>query len=191
MNAKRKIIISVCAFALIVVATVVSVIAVLAAQQVTIQSSVSVTYTVVDVVADVEVYAVETNATSISSWTASNWGTAQTHNFAHNTSTTTQNLALGDFTPTKDECIVFKFVFNNNGDKAFKATLTAPTPHSNMNIYYAATQADLLTSTTTAPAQVSVAKGASSTASYFAVVKIKDVTKEIAKTDLKFSWVLA
>ncbi len=46
MSSKKKMIIAICAFALVVVATIVSVVAVLAAQRVTIKSSINISYNV-------------------------------------------------------------------------------------------------------------------------------------------------
>lgn len=185
MDSKKKIIISVSAFVLVLLATVVAVVSVLAATNVSITSSIKVTYTVDDVVADVAVSAVKvkTNASSIT------WGTASTEDFGVNYTGTGETISLSDMTLSKDECIVLKFEFNNNGSKAFTATLTKPSG-SNVNIYYATSESALLSSTTTNPTTVSVASGADKSGTYFAVIKIADTTKD-ATFNSSFVWNLA
>lgn len=194
MNAKRKMIIAISAFAMVILATVVAVVAVLAAQSVTIQSSINVTYSVTDVIADVEVYAVKvkTNASSIT-WDNSN---KATYNFGDSYSGTGETLTLptSSYTLAKDECVVLKFVFNNNSAKAFTATLTKPTAVTNVNIYYAASDtgtSGILKSTTTSPSAVSVASGAAATSSYYAVIKIGDISRNISTSSFNFNWALA
>lgn len=185
MDSKKKIIISVTTFVIALVAIIVAVVSVLAATNVSITSSIKVTYTVSDVVADVAVSAakVKTNATSIT------WGTASTKDFGINYTGTGETITLTDMTLLKDECIVLKFVFNNNGAKAFTATLTKPSG-TNVNIYYATSESALLASTTATPTAVNVASGADKSGTYFAVIKIADATQNAA-FDGSFIWNLA
>jgi len=184
MDAKKKIIVSFSAFIFVLMATVIAVVAVLAAHKVSLSSSVNVSYEVVDVIADVEVYAVKVknSATTIS------WGTANTKNFAHNHSGNQETIALGDFPLLKDESVVLKFVFNNNSDNDFNATLTKPSG-TNVTIYYAASENDLMASRVTDPSVVAVAGGASQTKSYYARIAITDITQG-ANFNGSFAWSL-
>ena len=200
MSAKKKMIIAISAFSMVLLATIIAVVAVLAAQQVTVKSSLTVNYAVSDVIADVEVYAVKvkTNASTI------DWGTAKTANFNSTgyvsggtlTGTVGGNQASGTFSNfalAKDECVVLKFVFNNNSaSKSITATLgTISTSGKNVNLYYSATEASLLESTTTTSATVNVAAGTDKTVSYFAVIKIADDTKNVTDFQPSFNWTLA
>lgn len=193
MDSKRKMIVAISAFAMVILATVVAIVAVLAASNVTVQSSVSVSYSVTDVVADAAVYAVKvkTNATSV------DWGTAKgTANFTIADSTE-DPITMSKFDLASDECLVLKFVFNNNSDKAFTATLTAPTAAANTNIYYSTYDVtnhasnSLLKSTTTSPTAVSVAAGNSASSTYYAVIKIADNTQDVTESSFNFNWTLA
>ena len=192
MSSKKKMIIAISAFAMVVLAAVVAVVAVLAAQNVTIKSQIGIKYTVDDVVADVAVYA-KNVGTKESLTTATNLGTAQTENFGIDYTGTGEALEGFDFDNlAKDQCVVIKFEFNNNSANAFTATLTAPTitEGANIAIYYAADITQLLGSTTTTPAAVSVAAGDTATSSYYAVIKIVDNTKDV-DTSVEFNWALA
>ena len=194
MSSKKKMIIAISAFAMVVLAAVVAVVAVLAAQNVTIKSQISVKYTVDDVVADVAVYAknVKTNAGLTAT---TDLGTAQTFNFGIDYVEPDGGKSLDGFnfdSLAKDECIVVKFVFNNNSANAFTATLTDPTIASdaNIEIYYGSDITTLLSSTTATSSAVSVTGGDDATNSYYAVIKIKDNTKNVSTT-VSFNWALA
>ncbi|MBR4998838.1 MAG: hypothetical protein IKY10_03055, partial [Clostridia bacterium] len=71
MSARRKMTFAVSAFAMIIIASIVTLVSVLAATSVKVNNSITVKYTVVDVICDVEVYAVKVknSATSVT------WGT--------------------------------------------------------------------------------------------------------------------
>ena len=186
MNSKKKMLIAISSFALIILATVVGVVAVLAAQHITIKSSIKVSYTVDDVVADVEVYAAKVNLSA----TSINWGTAQTVNFdVDYDNQNGETVSFSEFKLGKTECVVLKFVFNNNSSKGFSATLTKPAG-TNVNIYYASSEAALLGSSSTTPTTVNVSGGIDATASYFAVIKVDDNTKD-ASFDGLFAWNMA
>ena len=188
MSARRKMTFAVSAFAMIIIASIVTLVSVLAATSVKVNNSITVKYTVVDVICDVEVYAVKVknSATSVT------WGTAKgTKSFAHNASATEQSISLGtDFDLLKDECVVIKFVFNNNGDMAFNATLTAPTAGTNMAIAYGTTGTKPADIASTSFSSVSVASGADKSNTYYAKISISDVTKN-ANIATSFSWTLA
>ena len=192
MDSKKKIIISVSAFVVVLLATVVAVVSVLAATNVSFTSSIKVTYTVGDVVADVAVSMakVKTTATSIT------WGTPQTKDFAISYSGSGESISFADQTLAKDECVVIKFVFNNNSAKGFTATLTPPTvvANDNVNILYATSETGLAGLTSTAAGAngtVSVASGADKTGTYYAVIKIADTTKNVSGFTANFAWTLA
>lgn len=188
MSSRKKMIFAVSAFAMIVLASVVTLVSVLAATSVKVDNTITVKYTVTDVICDVEVYVVKvkTNDTSIT------WGTAKgTHNFTHDTATEQKTFALGsDFTLLKDECVLIKFVFNNNGDLAFKATLSTPKGGTNMAIAYAATASKPADIASSSFAAVSVDSGASASSTYYAKISISDVTKN-ATIETSFVWNLA
>jgi len=194
MDSKKKMIIAISSCVLVVMAAVVAIVAVLAAQQVTVNNSLKVTYTVQDVVCDVEVYAVKvkTSATSVT------WGTAKgSAQFDINTADkASESLSLGEFTNiAKDEVVVLKFVFNNNADSAFKATLASPTAGTNFKIYYATADgtgtSGVLGSTTEfgTGKEVSVAAGDSSSGVLYARVQIDNVTKS-ATLNTSFNWTI-
>ena len=188
MDTKKKVIVSVSAFVVVLVATVVAVVSVLAASKVSFSSSINVTYVVGDVVADVAVSTakVKTNATSIT------WGTPKTKNFGIDHSGTAETIALDNYTNIgKDECVVIKFVFNNNSAKGFTAKLPTPPTGTNMNVFYSTSESGLaaLTSGDYNTSGVTVQGGADKSATYYAVIKIATPTSN-ATFNSSFAWTL-
>ena len=207
MNSKKKIIIAVSAFALVLLATIVSVVAVLAAQNVTVRNTITIQYTVVDVVADIEVYAVkvEKDATTI------NWGTAKkavfgvdgfdlssSTGFTEYGTTTDENSAaetsFDKFDISKKECVVLKFVFkNNSASRAFTADLTIDGSDSNVSIAHSSGNVVKPGDITGTNSQVTVAKSGTTgdTVSYFVKLSIVDATKNVDEFTPVFEWALA
>ncbi len=199
MGSKKKMIIAISAFALVVIATVISVVAVLAATSVTLTTNVTVSYTVSDVVADFKVYAVKVknNATSI------NWGTEKVASFGVDgyISGTGSQGTVGEDEATigltavdllKDECLVLKFVFENNSVKAFTGTLNhTDTTNQNVTIAYASGSVSKpgdITGTT--KSTVSVASGDDKSATYYVKVSISDAKKNVTDFNPAFAWTL-
>ena len=199
MSSKKKMIIAISAFAMVVLAAVVAVVAVLAASSVTVKSSLTINYTVSDVVADVEVYAakVTNGATTIT------WGTANTADFGVDGFTTgtgatgtvggtEASMALTTFALSKTECVVLKFVFNNNSSKAFTATLgDISTSGKNVNIFYSNTESGLSSLTSGTKSAVNVAAGADESSTYYVRIAIADTTADVSSFAPEFKWTLA
>ena len=134
MNAKRKIIISVCAFALIVVATVVSVIAVLAAQNVTVKTSLNIQYTAAsNVIGKVKASYVMQDTTK-----TANLG-EKTFNGTESNNNNQDLTAVGtlSFVNNTNEYIDFTFQFTNTSTVVdYTAKLTFSGTPSNVKIYH-------------------------------------------------------
>lgn len=187
MNSKKKIIIAVSALAMIVLASVVAVVAVLAAQRVTLNNSITVEYKVKDVVCDTSVrYAVVTDGTY-------DWKTPKTADFAYNAEDQDkdeQSLAFGNVSIDKTQCVVLEFTFNNNGSRAFNASLTENSSEkNNIKIYYSATLEGILTSTTETSTAVNVAAGDDKSGVYYARIDI-DQKQFDAKIITNFVWTI-
>ena len=187
MNSKKKIIITLSALAMIVLASVITVVAVLAAQRVTLKNSITVEYKVKDVVCDTSVrYAIVTNGTY-------DWKTAKNANFAYNaesTETTEQELAFGNVSIDKTQCVVIEFTFNNNGSRAFRGTLNETSSEkTNIKIYYASALNQILTSTTETASAINVEAGDEKSGVYYARIDI-DQKQFDAKVITNFVWTL-
>lgn len=208
MNAKKKMIIAISAFAMVILAAVVAVVAVLAAQNVTVKSSLNVSYTVNDVVADVDVYAaVITNNTTI------NWGTAKTAvfgvdgyvnadstGFSGQTSadgeTSEANTSFDEMEITKKQCVVLKFVFTNkSASRKFTATLGAiSTTGANVNISYLkgeATKPEDIAATSSEVLNVNAMGATGDVVTYCVKISIADTTKDVTEFKPSFDWTLA
>lgn len=200
MSSKKKMIIAISAFAMVVLAAVVAVVAVLAAQQVTVKNSIKISYTVTDVVADIEVYAVKVeNGESIT------WGTAKKASFDINGYNSTNssgatgtageeeaNVTFNEFKLSKNECVVLKFVFTNQSAKAFTASLKdIDTSNKNINIYYTSTETGLSSITSGDKSDVSVGANAGTSSTYYVRIAIADTTKDVSNFEPSFEWTLA
>ena len=171
MNAKRKIIISVCAFALIVVATIVSVIAVLAAQSVTVSSSVNVTYTTREVAGTV------TAKYQVANGSATNIGTGSKTYYGTETSGTTNltssKLSITSLTST-NKYVDFIFTFRNT------ITYTVPNNYNSSTKVGATKKSDT---------SFELAGNTTTAVTYTIRYTITDVSKA-ATLDGNFSWEL-
>ena len=131
MNSKKKLIIAFSAFALIVISGIISVVAVLAAQNVTIKSNISVTYT------SHEVAGVVTAHYQVKNGTKTKLG-GDTNGAVSFDGSETGDDATEDMTnvtitglSSANNYIDFIFTFTNAGSAAYTATLTAPTTVTN------------------------------------------------------------
>ena len=187
MNAKRKMIIAISAFAMVVLATVVAVIAVLAAQNVTIQSSINVTYTSSEVAAKV------TAKYQVANGTASNIGTGGyefegTESGANATQNlTTSALTINTLTSTNNY-VDFIFTFTNEGSAEYTATLTLPATATNFEISYTVPDKDGATKVSNT--SFKIAGNTTTAVTYKVRYTIKDVSKN-ASISGTFSWNLA
>ena len=134
MNSKKKIVVAISAFALIIMATIVSVVAVLAAQKVTITSSVSVSYT------SVEVDGAFTAHYQVKNGTKTSIGSATFQ--AEDSGTEADPLlrdagtANGITLTSANNHVDFIFTFTNTGSAAYTATVTLPTTSSGLTVSY-------------------------------------------------------
>ena len=136
MDAKKKIIMSVAAFAMIIVASVVAVVAVLAAQNVTITNYISVNYVVEDVYANVELsYAIGDSSLTNAS-TLNFTPVANSPLVFNGDNTTAGTLTLPNQTIKKDKALFIKFKFTNNSAMATRATSKFTITNTNMNVKY-------------------------------------------------------
>ncbi len=139
MSSKKKMIIAICAFALVVVATIVSVVAVLAAQSVTINSTINVQYTSNEVAAKVTAHYQVANGTRTKMGGDDNgmitfYGT-ETGAEATQSMTGESGLTISGLT-SENNYIDFIFTFTNDGDAEYTATLTLPNDVENFGITY-------------------------------------------------------
>ena len=207
MKTKRKMIIAISALAMVILAGVVAVVAVLAAQNVTVKSNLTIKYSVSDIAADVAVkYAVvKTDATSVS------FGNAKTVNFDLDgfSSTGTEGFteittglptggagaeaSYGEVSIGKDECIILEFTFNNNTvSKGFTATLKDLTTSSDVDIAYGTACSKPSDVDGTSKSNVTVAAGENASGKYYVKISIKEAskTKDVTYTTA-FEWTLA
>lgn len=168
---KKKLIISLCAFALVVC---IGIVGVLAATQATAGISTTVGFQAIDVVAD-------------ASFTCSNNGTnvaTKTWNFYENTDTNTSKYAVDaqTFAESAGAYIEYRFVIENKGDKAFKVVVTAtPTSVDNVTI-----TTSLKVGATEATADTALDSATAVTKGQFVVytyrMALQDITKNVSSS---------
>lgn len=202
MKTKRKMIIAISAFAMVILAGVVAVVAVLAASNVTVNSSLTIKYTVGNVAVDVSVGNKKASASSTTAIAEKDFA-AKKAVFGLNgydsdgsdsgyTSTKSEEaaLAFGQIPLEKDECLVLMFKFENSGDIKLKATLTPPATSSDVEVRYgvSSTPSEI---TATSPSVVSIPGGADQSATYYVKLSIAESakTKDVEYTP-NFSWLV-
>ena len=184
MSSKKKMIIAISSFAMIILAAVVAVVAVMAAQNVTIKSSINVTYTSSEIAGKVTAsYQVQgaSSATSI--------GAIEYHGTEANGTSTSLNsskLSITSLTST-NKYVDFIFTFTNEGSKDYTATLTLPT---NSNFTKAYTVPSSGGATKVNDTSFKVAGGTTTAVTYKVRFTITDVSKD-ASISGNFSWALA
>lgn len=186
MSSKKKIIVSISSFAILIMAVVIAVVAVLAAQSITVKSSVNVTYTAKEVAAKVtSKYKIGDTGTltNIGSGSISFDGT---EDLTNNTQTTGTITSSTDLTSTNNY-IEFVFTFTNEGDAEYTATLTLPATVDNFEATYTVPNTAGATKVTDTSFRL---KGKTTTAVEYKVkFKIKDVSKN-AELKGDFQWVM-
>ena len=186
MDSKKKMIIAISAFAMVILAAVVGVVAVLAAQQVTVKSSISVSYTASEVAGTV------TAKYQVKGGTATNIGTTGTITFdgtetgEPEESLTETTLSISGLSSTNNY-VDFIFTFTNTGSSKYTATLTPPTTCTNFNITYTVPNASGVTKKS--DTSFEVAGGTTTAVTYTIRYTIKDVSKD-ASLSGDFSWSL-
>ena len=137
MKTKNKLIIAFSALGVVAVAAVIALVAVLAAGQQTVTSSINVTYTATDVTG---------SATLTYKKGSDDWTTFSNNsvNFAASDDARTQNITLSDgieLSATTSgsnkvvEDLCFRFVFTNTGSTSYYATITGLTAPANGSLY--------------------------------------------------------
>lgn len=197
MKSKKKLIVALSIAGVVLLAAIVSVVAVLAAATQNVTTGVNVTYSVTDVSATVGAkYKIATDTA-----VASNPATVA---FAPADATTTKNLELSDISLTSGKTYVtFEYMFKNDAQKAFKVYLKGLPTATNMNITYATSttavtdMADGLTfatcsavETATASNQIASVDGTIGSTTYVYIkVSIADLTKAASFVG-DFAWEL-
>ena len=183
MSSKKKLIIAVCAFSLIILASVVSIVAVLAAQKVTINSTINVTYTSQEVAGKV------TAQYQIANGKATNIGDGSITYSGSETGTPTTTLGgtsgvtITGLTST-NKYIDFIFTFTNTGSAQYTATVVLPTTVSNFTVSH-----ETLPTTKTSNTSFTVAGGTTTAVTYKVRYTIDDVSKN-ASISGTFAWTL-
>ena len=124
MNSKKKIIIAVSALAMVLIASVVAVVAVLAAQQVTVQSNVQIVYTTKEIQGSISAYYQvkgDASRTQIGSTVTPDGSEPDNTGFEHNS--TSAAVSIENLSKTNNY-VDFIFTFTNTGSTAYKAQLT-------------------------------------------------------------------
>ena len=186
MNSKRKVIVAMSAFAMLLLATVVAVVAVLAAQNVTVTSQIRVSYT------SNQKAAVVTAKYQISGGTAANLGSGSiTFDGTEASANATKSLTTSEVSITgldsSNKYVDFIFTFTNPGSADYTATLTLPTTNTNFTVSYTkATGTGVSSATDTS---FKLAGGTTSPVTYKVRYTIADVSKDATLSGL-FSWSL-
>ena len=122
MNAKRKMIISITALGVVLLAAIVAVVAVLAAQSVTIKSSINVSYNADKIIGTV------TAQYQVKNCEATNIGAGSWTFYGNETGTdaTKEGSATNIVLSETNNYVDFIFTFTNDGDAAYTATLNLP-----------------------------------------------------------------
>ena len=187
MSSKKKMIVAISAFAMVILAAVVAVVAVLAAQQVTVQSSISVSYTSQEVAGTV------TAKYQVAGGTLTDLGDGSATFYGTETGTPTKNLtesgavAISGLTSTNDY-VEFVFTFTNTGSADYTASLTLPASAVNFDISY--TVPNTGGATRVSDTSFKVAKNTTTAVTYKVRYTIHEV-KDDATLSGTFSWDLA
>lgn len=184
MDSKKKMIIAISSFAMIILAAVVVVVAVLAAQNVTINSSINVTYTSSEIAGTVTAkYQVKNGTlTDIGSitYTGSETG-SPTNNL--NASEISINSLTSD-----NNYVDFIFTFTNTASSEYTATVTLPTTLTNFTATYTVPNSN--GATKISDTSFKVAGNTTTPVEYKIRMTISDVSKD-AKISGTFAWNLA
>ena len=186
MDSKKKMIIAVSSFAMVVLAAIVAVVAVLAAQSVTIKSTININYSVEDVFGSAKVsYKLEGDTQF------TNWGSVLT--FDENTETGAESsLTDPGFNLTREKSyVIIKFELKKKDDTVenFSATLQyASTKAKNMTVT-SGTAEDAITTEATANMFNAVTISSSEYTAFYVKIAISsvDADAEFAGT---FNWAL-
>ncbi len=186
MDSKKKMIISISAVALVILAAVVAVVAVLAAQQVTIKSSINVTYTTSEVAGTV------TAQYQVANGTATNIGTGTITYKGTETGTPTTDLTGGsalqiNTLTSTNKYVDFIFTFTNTGSAEYTATLKTLPTTSNFTIKYTVPNAGGVTKVS--DTSFKVAGNTTEAVTYTVSYEIADVSKD-ATISGTFEWEL-
>lgn len=181
MDSKKKMIIAVSSFAMIILATVVAIVAVLAAQSVTIQSSINVSYTSSEIAGTVTAsYQVKGAATPTLIGEKPYYGTEL--------GTPTDTLGEGATTITgltkENNYVDFIFTFTNTGSSEYTATLTVPTS-TNFTASYTVPNAN--GATKLSDTSFKIAGNTTTPVTYVIRMTISDVSKD-ANISGTFAW---
>ena len=208
VSSKKKLIIAVTVIGVVLLAAIVSVVAVLAAGQQAVTSQVSVTYSVTDVSATVSARykvkgaAVVTPDNNEITFTADQQTTTGAINFTDNDDSTTNTPATIGLSSTGDY-VIFEYKFDNNSSKAFNVYLTAVPTADNMTLTIATsatevadmeegldfTAIDTVQTPTADNATTSVAGGADSVSYVYIKAKINNLNASASLAGA-FGWTL-
>lgn len=185
MDSKKKMIIAISAFAMVILAAIVAVVAVLAAQQVTIKSSINVTYTSSEVAAKVTAHyqvkgGEETAIGNTIEFDGTETGADATKDM------NTSELKINSLT-SENNYVDFIFTFTNEGQSEYTATLTLPATLENFDVTYSVPNTD--GATKILDTSFTVAGNTTTPVEYIITFTIKDVAKN-AKLAGNFSWSL-
>ncbi len=140
MKSKKKLIVAASVIGAVLLAAIVSVVAVFAAPQQNVGSQVKVTYSVIDVAATVNAkygYAA-VKASGETTTTFTQIGTdATTFDSEDAESTATYDITSLELNSTTQRYVVFEYSFKNLSSIAMKVTGTTPTTINNMTVQYA------------------------------------------------------
>ena len=213
MNSKKKMIISISAFALVLISTVVSIVAVLAAQNVTIKNNLTVSYQVKDVAVEVTLWVgkIENDATydwdDIESKTVEfgidGLSNASGSGITGEAGSDMAEIEWEDLELTKTQCVIMRFLFINKSDRAFTITHESVfgenVEGANVSIYYTAAdggdltsldESDLFLNQDLQEGRISVAGGEENETEFYIRLTITDPTKNVDDYEFSFDFLL-